>query len=163
MGIVSLGLQVYSGIITYYSVWRGAGQEIDDIIQDLESLKSILQSLRISFSRFITSHTLCTAQIEACLASCNASILNLEEYLKKCPIPTQSPAITGPSPASIPNQLSGSIARPPNSRNLSDRIKNQAKRAIFPFRRNSLISLKGRILFWPPGAYFFGPPPLYWG
>ncbi|KAL5315856.1 hypothetical protein ACEPPN_016729 [Leptodophora sp. 'Broadleaf-Isolate-01'] len=128
VGIISLGIQLCNGIISYYNGYRGQDADLDKTLQSLETLKGLLISLDAPLNGLASSSQAFIApavNVEECITQCNTSLVELQKYLDKC---------RDVLPA-------GSESK----RSLGDTFKIQVKKALFPFRRDSLDSLKDNV------------------
>ncbi|KAH9215897.1 hypothetical protein DL95DRAFT_460743 [Leptodontidium sp. 2 PMI_412] len=128
VGIISLGIQLCNGIISYYNGYRRQDADLDKTLQSLETLKGLLISLDAPLNGLASSSQAFTApamNVEECITQCNTSLVELQNYLDKC---------RDVLPA-------GSKSK----RSLGDTFKIQVKKALFPFRRDSLDSLKDNV------------------
>ncbi|TGO07536.1 hypothetical protein BTUL_0267g00040 [Botrytis tulipae] len=116
VGVVSLGLQVSQGIISYYSAYRDQAEEIDGIAQRTQALHTTLKHLQASLRSLHSNHTSAVALVAATVASCADNIRTLQTTLQKC-------------------QLSVPIGT-------REKICFLGKKAIFPFRQATLQKLE---------------------
>ncbi|TGO34389.1 hypothetical protein BHYA_0199g00130 [Botrytis hyacinthi] len=116
VGVVSLGLQVSQGIVSYYSAYRDQAEEIDGIAQRTQALHTTLKHLQESLGSFRSNHTSAVALVAATVASCADNIRTLQTTLQKC-------------------QLSVPIGT-------GEKICFLGKKAIFPFRQATLQRLE---------------------
>ncbi|TGO50978.1 hypothetical protein BOTNAR_0373g00100 [Botryotinia narcissicola] len=116
VGVVSLGLQVSHGIISYYSAYRDQAQEIDGIAQRTQALHTTLKHLQASLRGLHSNHTSAVALVAATVASCADNIRTLQTTLQKC-----------------------HLSMPIGTR---EKICFLGKKAIFPFRQATLQRLE---------------------
>lgn len=117
-GVFSLGITICGGIIDYCSTVKGADEEVDRIARKasrmqntMHLLENILQDNSTLIER---DHTDSLHQI---MQTIQAGVDILQEAVKKC---------WGEHQPGNPKQ---------------EMSRNKAKKAIYPFRRNSLLSL----------------------
>ncbi|KAK6614760.1 hypothetical protein H4I96_01081 [Botrytis cinerea] len=84
VGVVSLGLQVSQGIVSYYSAYRDQAEEIDGIAQRTQALHTTLKHLQASLRSLHSNHTSAVTLFAATVASCEDNIKTLETTLQKC-------------------------------------------------------------------------------
>ncbi|KAF7918501.1 uncharacterized protein EAE98_009744 [Botrytis deweyae] len=115
-GVVSPGLQVSQGIVSYYSAYRDQADEIDGIAQRTQALHTTLKGLQASLGSLHSNHTSAITLVAATVASCADNIRTFETTLQKCQL-------------SVP---------------IGTREKNCSlgKKAIFPFRQATLQRLE---------------------
>ena len=93
LSVVSLGIQVFEGLTSYYESWRSYEQDISRTHDALVINSGILQALQGELSKS-TSVTLdARAQAEAIVLSCRDGIQSLQKKLEKfqpCRIPNSS-------------------------------------------------------------------------
>ncbi|KAM0126209.1 hypothetical protein ACHAO1_010206 [Botrytis cinerea] len=116
VGVVSLGLQVSQGIVSYYSAYRDQAEEIDGIAQRTQALHTTLKHLQASLRSLHSNHTSAVTLVAATVASCEDNIKTLETTLQKCqhsvPVGTR------------------------------EKIYSLGKKAIFPFRQATIQRLE---------------------
>ncbi|THV50212.1 hypothetical protein BGAL_0160g00150 [Botrytis galanthina] len=116
VGVVSLGLQVSQGIVSYYSAYRDQAEEIDGIAQRTQALHTTLKHLQASLRSLHSNHTSAVTLVAATVVSCADNIRTLETTLQKCQL-------------SVPIGTKGKICF-------------LGKKAIFPFRQATLQRLE---------------------
>ena len=115
VGIVSLGLNVTQGLISYFGKWRGCFEETKAI---RESLNTLLQNLR-NVDRLLSSpdlghHT--HASISSACANCKPNIEKLQRKLDKFP-------------------------KPPAEAHFRSQIDKETWRLLYPFKQDKLAQL----------------------
>ncbi|KAF7926457.1 hypothetical protein BELL_0275g00020 [Botrytis elliptica] len=83
-GVVSPGLHVSQGIVSYYSAYRDQADEIDGIAQRTQALHTTLKGLQASLGSLHSNHTSAITLVAATVASCADNIRTLETTLQKC-------------------------------------------------------------------------------
>lgn len=120
VGVVSLGLTVCQGLISYCSAFHGQDQYLDNISHRAKGLSDSLSLL----SRALPTHRTGTPdvehQIEVLLRECKASIRLLENKVDSFR------RVHGPSPS-------------------RDKFKRVTKKIVFPFKRDALLEMSGTI------------------
>lgn len=119
VGVISLGLSVCQGLLTYYGQYKSFHQEINDVTSHLETLDCMLKVLMNT----IRKGELQTASLTAepariaidTIQRCERKLLELDETLKKC---RDTPFSTSSS------------------------LKFSKARALYPFRRETLVALR---------------------
>lgn len=120
VGVVSLGLTVFHGIVEYYTAFKGQDEEIDSAVEKSSRLTDLLEALHPRLEEHRTAHPVTAQKIEDCILPCYSAIKRLEKILEKC------------------KQESGSDG-------LNKKLRMAGKRAAFPFRRETLQGLKQEI------------------
>ncbi|KAI9645235.1 hypothetical protein NHQ30_005969 [Ciborinia camelliae] len=117
VGVVSLGLQVAQGIVSYYSAYQGQIEDVDKISQRAKALHATLIILQTRLANIPIPHTASMTQVESAIFSCEDSIQRLDTILQKC---------------LVVNLPSGT----------KENLRRFAKKALFPFRENTLRELE---------------------
>ena len=85
VGIVSLGIQVCQGLISYYDKWKTFDADIAQIQDKLDGLKGTLENLdRNIIPKFRRSNAREAEDVERKILSCSTSIHSLKTVLHKC-------------------------------------------------------------------------------
>lgn len=120
IGVISLGLTVCDGLVSYVSTFKGQDQYLDNLSQRADGLNNCLNLLNRSLPSLRTGSADVTIQVEQSLEVCRPSLSLLEDKL-----------------ASF-RQAQGPSLR-------KDKFKHAAKKAVFPFKRDTLVELSGAI------------------
>lgn len=120
VGIVSLGIQVCQGLITYYSAYKDQDAIILAVQQNVTALLGHLSKTQLILHSLSGEHDSATAQVESEVKRCLTSISALEVTRKKC-----------------------------RDESLSDGIRSQVKRKAqklsFPFRKETLEDVQKNV------------------
>lgn len=81
LGVVSLGLTVCEGLISYYSAFKGQNQYLDDLTRRTEGLKGCLSVLLQGLPSWRASVPNAARQIESSVNDCKPAISFLEDKL----------------------------------------------------------------------------------
>lgn len=117
VGVISLGLQVLQSLATYYSQFASFSAEITAVVERIQSLCVIIDSLDGAVQRLQRDEPI-SAAVRQCIDACKAGIWDLEVYQKKC----------------------GEITLIPTT--IEDKIRLVRKRLLFPFRKGTLEDLQ---------------------
>ena len=130
-GVVSLGIQVSQGLITYYNDFRGQNEEIDALGNNLDALRQTL----VVLEGLVNSNTIGVPQsadlVKTNIISTLGGISRLQKFLTKC---RQHVAVDSADPGSPAGQGG------PSSR--SSQAKTFLGKVAFPFRKNTLNSMR---------------------
>lgn len=117
-GVVSLGLTVCQGLLAYYRPFKSFQEEIDNVTCRIEALEGILKALQnvlfANASVLASSDEPVNSAVDSILR-CQKGLRTLEKTLKNC------------SATKVPQNSFGS--------------KLQTSRILYPFRRETLMSL----------------------
>ncbi|KAM0814100.1 putative Fungal N-terminal domain-containing protein [Seiridium cardinale] len=120
-GLVSLGLQVSSGIIQYLDAIKCRAEELDVARRYVQSIKSTLEVINGFPSRLQAQHQQSLAAISACLKPCEDELSALETLIAK---------------------LSNSGNADPD---LIDRVRERTKKLAYSFNRTKLSQLEEKL------------------
>lgn len=85
VGIVSLGLQVCQGLISYYDKWKSFDEDIIRIHGKLDGLRKTLENLeKEHLPKLKDSNTKAVDDVNEKILSCDDSIRKLKAVLEKC-------------------------------------------------------------------------------
>lgn len=120
VGVISLGLSVCQGLITYYGQYKSFHTDIHDATSHLENLDCILKALMKTIRQSELQNASLTtepARIAAkdTIDKYNQKLKELEELLKKC------------KDTSVATNLSSKFSK---------------SRMLYPFRRDTLLALR---------------------
>ena len=116
VSILSLAITTVQGVKSYYESWNTQDQYVSDVNNKVQSLLHSLSALEQILPR-ISSSSATKVHVEQCVLSSKEGISRLEEFLRKC---RKNPAPVG----------------------LKDKVRTARQKAIFPFRRSSLDTLR---------------------
>ncbi|GLI73467.1 hypothetical protein PoHVEF18_001685 [Penicillium ochrochloron] len=119
VGVISLGLSVCQGLITYYGQYKSFHKDIHDATSHLDNLDCILKALMNTIKQSELQNASLTTEpariAKDTIDKCNQKLKELEEMLKKC---KDTPIAT----------------------NLTSKFSKS--RALYPFRRDTLLALR---------------------
>ncbi|KAJ5249128.1 hypothetical protein N7468_000579 [Penicillium chermesinum] len=86
VGIVSLGLSVCQGLVSYYSALRSYSQDTKNVINKLEGLKDVLAGLEALLQRLgpLQTETAAIKTAERHILACRGGLSQLKEIMDKC-------------------------------------------------------------------------------
>lgn len=114
VGIVSLGVQISQGLLSYYGDWKDRDAEILRMYEAADDLSHIFKFLKVALSSNTVGFDIVNI-VEKCIISCESGVLKLEQKLGKL-------------------RRLGEIGLP-------GRLHDQARRALYPFKVKSLTKL----------------------
>lgn len=120
-GLVSLGLQVYSGVSTYLDAVQGRDDDLESARQNAKNLEETLRFIEQSIPRLQANHQIHVVTISKCVQSCRIQLTSLQDLLHKL----------GASP-----NLSGSFR---------DDVRDRKKKLAYPFHRSNLDRLESQL------------------
>ncbi|CAG1977275.1 unnamed protein product [Fusarium graminearum] len=88
VGIVSLGLQLCQGLITYIQAFKGRKEEIEDSIQEVQRVESLLTNLEKLLPEVNLRR--CKQSLQNNLVSCYKKLQKLQTFLEALDPPHQS-------------------------------------------------------------------------
>ncbi|KAG4435049.1 hypothetical protein IFR05_009473 [Cadophora sp. M221] len=118
VGIVSLGLQISQGLITYYSHFKAYDAEIAYLVRKSESLQGLLQALEAPLRKAEDGNGIggVSVQVRNAILACEAGLTRLLGAV----------------------QTYGNLVIPATK---DDKLRALKKRALYPFKRSSLQDL----------------------
>jgi hypothetical protein len=117
VGITSLGIQIFQILYTYYSQHKGFHDDIDKLLQQVEGLQGILESLRQVKERFQIADHAPSSQLHLALEACEATLRQLKHMADKCSTTKQAA-------------------------DMQSRIRNARKRPIWPYKKDTLSDMQ---------------------
>ncbi|KAF2136566.1 uncharacterized protein K452DRAFT_237282 [Aplosporella prunicola CBS 121167] len=120
VGVISLGLTVCQGIVNYYSAFKGQDEEVSQTVDAATNLSNILKILQPRVTALKEQNQTTATQIETCIESCAGTLHKLQEVLRKCEATA-------------------------TSANMRDRFREYRKKALYPFRRDTIKSIKEHV------------------
>ena len=84
VGVISLGIQVCQGIISYYEAYKGQDEKAADILQDVSTLSKTLEAMQNCLSKPSLRQLDTIAQAEDSIAVCASAVKRLEQLLAEC-------------------------------------------------------------------------------
>ncbi|KAF0321105.1 hypothetical protein GQ607_011712 [Colletotrichum asianum] len=121
-GVVSLGLQVCSGLNVYIDGLQCRREEIESTISHQKSLETLIAQIEALHNRHQASG-ICSAPLRESMASAKAELLLLDEFVSKVRVEGETGA----------------------DRSAGNMMKIQKKRLLYPFRRDRLDRLVTRL------------------
>ncbi|KAG4421719.1 hypothetical protein IFR04_005095 [Cadophora malorum] len=121
VGIVSLGLQVSQGLITYYTHFKAHDVEIANIVRKSEALQHLLQALEGPLEKAESGSGDVSKQVRGFVVACEAGLKRLLVAAEKY------------GNSSIPSTM-------------EDKIRALRKRALYPFKRGTLEELNSTLV-----------------
>jgi hypothetical protein len=116
VGVVSLGLTVCQGLISYYGPWTAYDKEISCLAQKAEGLKTTLTILQEPVQNFESSGSSVAIEVQRRIISCGELLESLQSVVENC---------KKTSPSS----------------DLKHRAQALKKRIMYPFRRDTVLWL----------------------
>ena len=120
VGLISLSIQSCQGLTSYYSAWKSYDEQISQTYRNVNELKILCESLGRELQRITHYQEPAVQQVNRLIASCQDGIKSLRDALDKCHS-TQVP------------------------HNLATRIELHRVRALYPFKRQTLQSLRDTV------------------
>ncbi|TEA19672.1 hypothetical protein C8034_v009032 [Colletotrichum sidae] len=121
VGVVSLGLQVCAGVNTYLDGVQCRKEDIESSLRCSMSTEALLQSIESLHQRHPTSFSADGQTIQQSLVAAKAELLQLDTFIKK--IHTENAP----------------------TRSLPEKMRDQKNKLLYPFRRDHLDRLDGRL------------------
>jgi hypothetical protein len=117
LSVVSLGIQVFHGLISYYESWKSYEQDIGRTHNALAVNLNTLEALQNAFSKTTSAPFHAQAHAEEIILSCRSGIQSLQKKLEKI------------QPCQIPDSS-------------WSKIQSHGRRAFYPFRESTLSKLR---------------------
>lgn len=114
-GVISLGLTVCQGLLTYYSTWKDAPQDVKQMRKSMEELMSVLQHLRSSTAHDTFGPSL-RQTIRQSIDSCEDGLMQLKSELERIKIT-------------------------PGNNTWNERTKAGLRRILYPLREGTVTKL----------------------
>jgi hypothetical protein len=118
VGICSLGIQSCQIIHNYYSQYKGFHDDVDSVLQQVDSLEGVLKSLYQVKDRFELDNHEPSSQLYVALKTSEEALARLKVMADQCNT-MQQPA------------------------NLETRLRNVKNRLLWPYRKETLVALNG--------------------
>jgi ankyrin repeat domain-containing protein 50 len=129
VGIVSLGIQVCQGLVSYYGSWKDGRQDISRTLRSVEGLQATLEQLSAVLPR-LNGNAGAAKTVEDNVRSCEASIQELDEELKR--IGSFAPAKGEDGDGSSTTTLRVGLRE----------LRSRGGRLLYPFRESTLLKLR---------------------
>lgn len=84
VGVISLGIQVCQGLVSYYEKWKSFDDDIAHLHARIDELRITLKNLEHTLPKFKNSHANIIVDVEKKISSSFNGIRKLEEVLIKC-------------------------------------------------------------------------------
>ena len=84
VGVISLGIQVCQGLVSYYHKWKPYDDDIAHLHTRIDGLRIPLKNLKHSLSKLSNSNAIILADVEMKISSSIKGIRKLEEFRNKC-------------------------------------------------------------------------------
>lgn len=120
ISLVSLGLQACQGLTAYYDSWKASDEHIRRALEKIASLNSTLIRLDEILKQPDFSNLLATQNVQDITVPFRNGIKAVQDILDKCRSTTPGP-------------------------NSNDRFQNIKKRAIYPFKKETIQSLEASV------------------
>ncbi|KAG7290283.1 hypothetical protein NEMBOFW57_000282 [Staphylotrichum longicolle] len=117
VGIVSLGIQVCQGIVSYLRSVQGRQQEIASHLRQVHSLIAVFNSLNDVLPRLAQQQGADHTVIQRCLLDCKDELVKLQLLVVK---------LNGPSNSSI----------------IKGKMKDAGRALLYPFREGEMASIR---------------------
>ncbi|KAL9485361.1 hypothetical protein ACSS6W_004150 [Trichoderma asperelloides] len=116
VGIVSFGIQLCQGLLDYYGSWKDAESEVTATYNSIQDLTKILLLVKSSIDKQDPESEI-IVKIHDSITLCEGGITNLDKKLQK-------------------------IRKFSLSDTVGERLLSQARRALYPFKKSTLIKLQ---------------------
>lgn len=117
VGVISLGIQVCQGLLTYYESWKGYHQDIEKTLRSIASLTETLKHVSEVLKNNTKQDESIEQQIDSIVVRCLAGIKALSAELERFEDYTKSAEIRA-------------------------KIKSHMRRLYYPFRESTLAKLR---------------------
>lgn len=115
-GILSLGIQVSQGLLSYYGSWKDAESDVKGMYNSVAALLGTFELLKGSIENKKFDAAM-VADVEKNIKACEDGVHNLKEELDKVKVVSSKDGWT-------------------------EKIKTQLRRTLYPFKRDTLSKLK---------------------
>jgi hypothetical protein len=115
-GIVSLGIEVCQGLLEYYNSWKDAESEVMTTYNSMQDLTKILLLVKSTLDDQDLKEEI-IVKIHDSIALCEGGIANLSKKLQKIQVFSLRDTV-------------------------GERLLSQARRALYPFKKSTLIKLQ---------------------
>ena len=120
VGVISLGIQVCQGLLTYYDSWKACHQDIENTSKSIASLTVTLEHiLNVVEKRTIQDESI-EQHVSNILAQCSKGIKALSEELNR-------------------------FENYPESADIRAKIRSHLRRLYYPFKEGTLAKLRGSV------------------
>ena len=115
-GLISLGLTVCNGLVTYYSSWKNAAGDVQKMLEPAESLAKTLAVLKYTISNPSLNRDV-VQKVEESIFRCENGITALQKKLAKIRLKSQGGT-------------------------WKDKTWAHLQRSMYPFKESTLVKLK---------------------
>lgn len=84
IAIISLGIQVCQGLVSYYQDFNSQDEKVTDILGDMDTLSNILEAIQRCLSKLNSRQLDTITQTQDCIIVCASAITKLDQLLAKC-------------------------------------------------------------------------------
>lgn len=119
-GVISAGIQVCQGLISYYDSWKGCHEDIANTAETIAAFSGILKTVLAVLEKKVEKRAPLNKQIDEIVSQCKKHMDTLSLELAK-------------------------FDRYPQSAELRYRIQSQFRRLYYPFREGTLASLRDTV------------------
>lgn len=116
VGIVSFGIELCQGLLDYYSSWKDAESEVMTTCNSIQDLTQILRLVKSTLGNQDLSSEI-IVKIHDSIALCEGGITKLNKKLQKIQVLCLRDTV-------------------------GERLLSQARRALYPFKKSTLIKLQ---------------------
>lgn len=120
VGLLSLSIQSCQGLTSYYSAWKSYDEQINQTYRHVDELKILCENLGRELLKITQDQEPAVQQVVRLIASCQDGIKNLRDASEQC------------HSAQVPQSLTA-------------KIKLHRDRALYPFRKQTLDTLKDTV------------------
>lgn len=115
-GIVSFGIELCQGLLEYYHSWKDAETEVLTTVNSIQDLTKVLLLVKSTLDNQDLKPEI-IVKIHESIALCEGGIANLNKKLQKIQVFSLCDTV-------------------------SERLLSQARRALYPFKKSTLIKLQ---------------------
>ncbi|KAK4870013.1 hypothetical protein LT330_005737 [Penicillium expansum] len=119
VGIISLGLQLCQGIVSYSEAWRGYDEEIQNTNNKAKALRTLLKTLRDTIEDLQETRPEVAADLEEKAMSMHSSIEKLRKIVERF--------------------------KPARSEAFPEKVRAQLKKSVYYFQRDSLQDMQNHL------------------
>lgn len=119
-GVITAGIQVCQGLISYYDSWKECHQDIANTAETIATFSGILETVLAVLEKRVEKGARLNKQIDGIVSQCKKHMDTLSMEL-------------------------GKFERYPQSTELRSRIQSQFRRLYYPFREGTLAGLRDTV------------------
>lgn len=120
VGVLSFGIQVCQGLVSYYQSCKDQDEKVNDVLRDVDQLSITLANIQSCLSKLHDGQFQAISQVSDSVIACGAAIVRLNQLLAKC----------------------HQTAVPVDFR---ERMGVLTRRAVFPFQQNTIKDLRDTV------------------